>query len=43
MNLAGFLDPSSTGQDSVGGGGRKIGEVGERDLVDAFSDKCGNI
>ena len=34
---------SSRGQDSEGEVGRKIDEVGERDRVEVFSDKCRNI
>ena len=39
VNLAGFLDPVP--EDSEGEG-RKIGEAGERDRVEVFSDQCCN-
>ena len=38
--LAGYLDPVP--EDSEGEG-RKMGEAGEGDRVEVFSDKCGNI
>ena len=47
VGLAGFHTPilngSEIGQVSEGEDGRKTGDVGERDRVEVFCGKCGNM